>query len=102
MKEYDLYVPLRSNRGAPFPAARLARLKKCLLQRFGGLTHFPQRNEGFWKLGAVTFREEIVILRVLSDGEKPAQKFWLALKKDLKRRWRQKEILIVVRDIALV
>jgi hypothetical protein len=102
MKEYDLYVPLRSNRGVPLSPVRLARLKKRLIKRFGGLTHFPQHNEGFWKLGAVTFRDEIVILRVLSERNRPAQRFWMGLKKDLKRRWRQKEILIVVRDIAIV
>jgi len=102
MKEYDLYVPLYSNSGEPFPPARLGRLKKRLIKRFGGLTHFPQRNEGFWKLGAVTFRDEIVILRVLSAEDHRTRKFWIALKKDLQRRWQQADILIVVRDIALV
>lgn len=102
MKEYDLYVPLSSNRGTPFPADRLERLKKRLIKRFGGLTHFPQRNEGFWKLGAVTFRDEVVILRVLSAEDDHAHKFWQTLKRDLKRQWRQQEILIVVREITLV
>lgn len=102
MHEYDLYVPLSSNRGMPIPPVRLKRLKRRLIKRFGGLTHFPQRNEGFWKLGAVTFRDEVVILRVLSAEEDHADKFWQALKKDLKRQWRQQEILIVVREITLV
>lgn len=102
MKEYDLYVPLRSNRGIPFPPARLVRLKKRLIKRFGGLTHFPQSNEGFWKLGEVTFRDEIVILRVLSNEDNRAKTYWLSLKKNLQRQWRQKDILIVMRDIDLV
>jgi hypothetical protein len=102
MKEYDLYVALRSNRGVSISPIQLARLKKRLIKRFGGLTHFPQHNEGIWKLGGVVFRDEIVILRVLSEEDRRVQEFWMALKKDLKRRWRQHKVLIVVRDIALV
>jgi hypothetical protein len=37
-----------------------------LLERFEGLTFFPQPNEGFWRMGDVTYRDEIVIYRVLA------------------------------------
>jgi hypothetical protein len=43
-----------------------------------------------------------VILRVLAKRGRARPKFWIALRKELKRRWRQQEILIVVRDIAIV
>ena len=68
-REYDLYLPLRFNDGSPIEPEKIARLKKRLHDRFGGLTFFPQQNEGIWKVGTVTFREEIVILRTLAEQQ---------------------------------
>ena len=70
-----------------------------MLEYFDGLTFFPQPNEGFWKLGEVTYRDEIVIYRVLSAKARTARKFFAELKEDLKRDLRQEEILIVERDV---
>ncbi len=102
MKEYDLYVPLYSNKGSPLPAAQMARLKKRLIKKFGGLTYFPQKTEGFWKIGAVTFRDDIVILRVLGDGSRPMRLYWARLKQELKRLWKQNDVLIVVRVVSTI
>jgi hypothetical protein len=102
MKEYDLYVPLHSNDGTPIPTAQLARLKKRLIQRFGGLTQFPQSHEGFWEIGSVTFRDKILILRVLSkEGPGESRRFWRQIKTTLKQQWRQQEILIVAKEVTL-
>ena len=60
MKEYEVYVPLTHNDGAPVDPKILVRLRDRLLEQFGGLTFFPQRNEGFWTFGGVTYRDEIV------------------------------------------
>jgi len=102
MKEYDLYVPLYSNRGVPLPPTQLARLKKRLVKRFGGLTYFPQKTEGFWKIGAVTFRDEVVILRVLCEEKRSVQLYWSSLKEELKKSWKQNDVLIVVRAVSTV
>ena len=103
MKEYDLYVPLHSNDGAPIPPAKLTRLTKRLIERFGGLTQFPQAHDGFWKIGAVTFRDRIIILRVLSNEDTAASdRFWNQIKKTLMKHWKQKDVLIVVKDVATV
>ena len=67
MHEYDLFVPLRYNDGSPVDPAKLARLRQRLVDQFGGLTDLHQSHEGYWKIGGVTFRDEIVIYR-----EKPA------------------------------
>lgn len=95
MREYDLYVPLNYDDGTPIEADRLRALKDRLVGEFGGLTFFPQRNEGFWKLDDVTFRDEIVIFRVLTSERTRARRFFRALKEELKRDLRQEEILIV-------
>lgn len=48
MKEYDIYVPLSYNDENPVEAEEFQRLQEELLDRFEGLTFFPQPNEGFW------------------------------------------------------
>jgi hypothetical protein len=102
MKEYDLYVPLISNAGTPFPGRMLRGLKRRLIERFGGLTEFPQKQRGYWKLGKVTFRDEIIILRVLSDNPPAtARRFWLEVKTHLKNEWGQAEVLIVGKNVTL-
>ena len=68
VREYELYVPLHDNEGRPIDEEKLNRLKRRLVDEFGGLTHFPQTNEGLWKVGTHTFRDQIVNLSVL-DGD---------------------------------
>jgi hypothetical protein len=50
VKEYDIYVPLTYNDGQPIERRKLVRLRERLLAQFGGLTFFPQHNDGFWTL----------------------------------------------------
>jgi len=59
VKEYELYVPLAHNDGTPVDPKILVQLRERLLAEFGGLTFFPQPNEGFWTFGGVTYRDEI-------------------------------------------
>jgi hypothetical protein len=61
VKEYDIFIPLRYNDGNPIEARKFQQLQLDLLAQFGGLTYFPQANQGYWKLGDVTYRDEIVI-----------------------------------------
>jgi hypothetical protein len=102
MKEYDLYVPLFDNAGRPIDPTKLSQLKKRLIEHFGGLTHFPQENEGFWKLGRVTFRDKIVILRVLSNEPRKAQELFKQIKSEMMIEWGQTDVLIVARDVNLL
>ncbi len=98
--EHDLYLPLRYNDGTAIEPEKLDRIKKHLTECFGGLTCFPQKNEGTWKVGNVTFREEIVILRVLAETESLG--FFLRLKEELQTDLRQEEILIVTRRVRVL
>jgi hypothetical protein len=102
MTEYELYIPLTYNDGSPVEPERIADVKKRLHDRFGGLTFFPQRNEGLWKVGNVTFREEVAILRVIADEVAQSSAFLTTLKEELKRDLRQQEILIVVRTVEVL
>ncbi len=102
LREYELYVPLCRNDGEPINPAKLSGLKQRLVDEFGGLTHFPQENEGFWKVGRHTFRDRIVIFRVLADDPARAEQVFARLKVDLKREWEQQDVLIIARDVSLV
>jgi hypothetical protein len=98
VKEYDLFLPLRYNDGSPVEPRRFQAVQRLLLEQFGGLTFFPQPNEGLWKIGTVTYRDEIVIYRVLSSNAPRARRFMRRLKEKLKRDFKQEEILIVERQ----
>ncbi len=102
MKEYDVFIPLFYNNGDPVEPGKFQDLQCRLLEQFGGLTYFPQANQGFWKLGNVTYRDQIVIYRVISQDSVIARVFLSRLKEHLKREFQQQEILIVEREVGLL
>ncbi len=100
MKEYDIFLPLYYNDGQPIEFQKFQEVQAQLLAEFQGLTFFSQPNQGFWKMGDVTYRDEIVILRVIGSNQKSARKFLRDLKQELKQEFRQEEILIIERDVS--
>jgi hypothetical protein len=100
--EYDVYLPLSYNDGTPVEPEKIVRLKQRLHDRFGGLTFFPQRNEGVWSIDRVAFRDEIVIVRVLSEEVRASREFFRQLKEELKEELRQQEVLIVERKVEVL
>ena len=102
MKEYDLFIPLCDNDGRPIESAKFQDLQARLLEQFDGLTYFPQPNQGFWKFGNMTYRDEIVIYRVLSQDPAASRDFLANLKEKLKSEFRQEEILIIERDVGVL
>lgn len=102
MKEYELYVPLTYNDGSAIEPEKLLQIRERLLEQFGNLTFFPQHNEGFWTMGGVTFRDSIVLYRVVSDKVRMARRFFRQLKEELKRTFRQEEIFIIERDVEVL
>lgn len=101
-KEYDLYLPLHYNDGQPVEPEKIRSCKQRLTDAFGGLTHFPQENEGLWKVGPTTFRDKVIILRVLATDCEFARKFLGKLRAELESEFRQASILIVEREVAIL
>lgn len=99
MKEYDIFVPLSYNDGTPVEPEKFQALQDLLLAHFGGLTFFPQPNRGFWRMAGVTYRDEIVIYRVIGAAGEKSRRFLADLKERLKADFDQEEILIVQRDV---
>jgi hypothetical protein len=75
VKEYDIFIPLYYNDGIAIESAKFQNLQNRLLEKFEGLTYFPQPNQGFWKFGSMTYRDEIVIYRVISEHPGRARDF---------------------------
>ena len=99
VKEYDLFIPLYYNDGRPIEPQKFQDLQQQLLDQFGGLTFFPQPNEGFWTMAGVTYRDAIVIYRVITSDEQAARQLLSDLKERLKEELRQEDILIVERNV---
>jgi hypothetical protein len=102
VKEYELYVPLTYNDGSAIEPEKLIRIRERMLEQFGNLTFFPQRNDGFWTMGGVTFRDRIVLYRVVSEKVRSARRFFRQLKEELKMDLKQEEIFIVERDVEVL
>ena len=102
MKEYDLYIPLRHSDGRKVDSSKLTKIQAELVDRFGGLTNFPQAKLGLWKLGNVVYRDEIVIYRVLSNEARSAMRFLREMKSRLEADLNQDEILILARDVKVL
>ncbi len=99
MKEYDIFVPLNYNDGTPIESKKFKKLQNQLLAHFDGLTFFPQPNQGIWKMGEITYRDEIVVYRVVARKPEMARRFLTRLKENLKKTLEQEEILIIERDV---
>lgn len=101
MHEFDLFVPLYYNDGTPVESKTFRDIQRRLLVEFEGLTFFPQPNQGFWKMGNVTFRDEIVVYRVVTRKARAARRFFAKLKERLKKVLQQEDIFIVERRVKL-
>ena len=100
--EYDVYIPLAYNDGTAIEEEKITALKRRLQDRFGGLTFFPQRTEGQWKIGTVSFHDEIVICRILTEEVRRARRYFLHLKKELQEEFQQEQVLIVERKVEVL
>lgn len=100
MTEYDIYLPMRMNDGTAVDPDLIAGIKAELAKAFGGYTHFMQRSEGAWRIGGVTFREEMTIVRVLDDGT--ADFDMPAFQRSTEAALGQEQLLIVARKVDVV
>jgi hypothetical protein len=91
----QILLPLRDNEGRPFPRADFARVRAELLERFGGVTAYLQAPaQGIWKDEAEgeVERDEIVVLEVMVDALQ--RDWWRRYCEDLRRRFRQDELVV--------
>jgi hypothetical protein len=100
--EYEIYVPRTDNAGSPYPEKVLQTFRDLLIEKFGGFTDTKHRNKGVWKIGTVEYHDELTVWRVLSLNEGPKDSFIRRFKRDMEKKLRQKEILIVRRQVTVI
>ena len=98
--EYEIYLPHKRADGTLVSEKEIDKIKSKLTETFGGYTHFNQRCEGAWRVGRVTFYDEITIVRVLDDGT--ANFDMSAFRKTLEADLMQEEVLIVARSVETI
>lgn len=90
----ELFLPLRDNRGQPFPAALYETVRAELAGQHGGVTAFTRvPARGLWEDddGSVQ-RDDVVLFEVLVD---PLDRgWWKGYRTTLEDRFRQDEVLL--------
>jgi hypothetical protein len=101
LKLVQIFLPRYDNNGRRFAPALYARERDRLVERFGGLTAYTQnRAHGLWKDHGRTHKDAIIIFEVLV---RPVdRKWWMAYRRRLQRRFRQKELLVRVQDTKIL
>jgi hypothetical protein len=100
MQEYEIYLPTTLNNGTPVEGDKIQRIKDTLAKAFGGYTHLNHHSEGVWRMGGVTFRDEVTIVRILDDG---STHFDMAAFKDtIKVELQQESVLIIQRQVTVL
>ena len=72
-----------------------------MIERYGGLTAYTRAPVvGLWKDGPKIKRDEIVIFEVMIRSVD--RKWWTDYRNKLRKRFRQKEVLIRIQDVKLL
>jgi hypothetical protein len=100
MQGFEIYLPTTLNDGTPVEAAKIQGIKDTMVKAVGGYTHLNHRLEGPWRMGGVTFHDEVTIVRVLDDGS--AHFDMTAFKKSIETALQQEAVLIISRQVAAV
>ena len=100
MRELEIFLPTTLNDGTPVDAAEIAQIKDALLKAFGGYTHLDHRFEGAWRVGEVTIRDDVTILRVLDDGRGTFD--MASFKRTIEAALGQDAVLIIARDVRVL
>lgn len=100
--EYELFIPLSGKAGQKPQVSALNGFKKQLADFFGGLTITNYKNEGVWKVGNQTVRDEIQMWRVLSTKSIEGDKFMKRIRSNIEETLSEELILIVRREVTQI
>ena len=100
MQEFEIYLPTTHNDGSKIDPTVIQEIRETLANAFGGYTHLTHHNAGVWKMGGVTFHDEVTIIRVLDDGS--ALFDMPRFKASLEQSLQQDSILIVARAVQVI
>jgi hypothetical protein len=107
VRRVEIYLPLEYNDGRPIADAKYLGLQKELRARFGGVTstqrQFPL--QGAWHSGTDIYEERVVVFTMMDfreQDESELLRYLQRLKKRLKRKFNQLDILITVQELFAI
>ena len=98
----QLYLPLRSNSGTPFPRSHFDAVNQRLTERFGGVTAYLRAPaSGSWHddRGEVK-HDDIVVFEVLTESID--EQWWKGYRHSLESAFRQEEIVIRAHEVSIL
>ncbi len=98
----QVYLPLYDPSGKSLPEKLFHEVKTALTEKFGGLTMYTRSPaEGLWKeTEQKTVKDDLVIYEVMAVDLDEV--FWKEYKEQLKKQFKQDELLITVASIITV
>ena len=102
MRMIQIFLPVRDNKGKPFPKGQYTGIRKTLTKEFGGLTAYTRAPaEGVWKDEQCDMQpDEMVIVEVLAA--ELDKKWWKNYKKELEQTFAQDAIIIRVQKVKIL
>jgi hypothetical protein len=89
----QILLPVYDNNGERFPSDLYNEVRAKLTDMFGGLTAYTRAPaEGVWESGTTLKRDDIVVVEVMVDSLDRTR--WGAYRRDLKRLFRQDQIVL--------
>ena len=93
MHVIEILLPLRRNDGSPQPDGLFGKVRRELVEKFGGLTAFTRSPaEGLWEDGEGLEQDEIVIFEVMAEDLDRG--WWGEFRARLERDLDQEEVVI--------
>jgi len=97
----EILLPLYDNVGKPFDRALFGKVRKALVERFGGLTAFTRNPaEGLWENDGEVARDDIVIFEVMADALE--REWWRDYRGRLEAEFRQDRIVVRARPVEII
>jgi hypothetical protein len=94
----QLLLPLSDNAGRALPRALYGRVRRELLERFGGLTAYTRAPaSGLWAESGDTIPDDLIIFEAMVEALDPA--WWADYRAELERRFGQEELVIRAQEI---
>jgi len=89
----QILLPVYDNNGERFPSDLYNEVRAKLTDMFGGLTAYTRAPaEGVWESDTTLKRDDIVVVEVMVDSLD--RTWWGAYRRDLKRLFRQDQIVL--------
>jgi len=106
-KLFTIFLPLADNNGVAFPESIFEEVGNELVRKFGGATRMKPVSQsaylGQWfePISEATYTDEIIVALVLTDPSSDTDEFFIQIKEDLKRLFRQLDILIMAHAVEV-